>query len=129
MKTQTIEYSNGKQKFIGYLAWDETQTGKRPDVVVFPEAFGLNAHARERADRLAKLGYVALAADFHGDGRVFNDLAALRPSMQALYGDRVPRPHWTRSSHNPKWMGIERPRSDSASAARRPWSWPARVRR
>ena len=89
MKSTSIEYTNGKQTFIGYLTWDETQTGKRPGVVVFPEAFGLNAHARERADRLAKLGYVALGADFHGDGKVFNDLAALRPSMQALYGDRA----------------------------------------
>ena len=89
MKTQSIEYTNGTQKFIGYLTWDDTQTGKRPGVVVFPEAFGLNDHARERADRLAQLGYVALAADFHGDGKVFKDLASLGPSMQALYGNRA----------------------------------------
>jgi dienelactone hydrolase len=88
MKTRQLEYTNGKKKFIGYLALDEAQPGTRPGVLVFPEAFGLNDHACERADRLAKLGYVALAADLHGDGTVFNDLAALGPSIQTLYADR-----------------------------------------
>jgi len=65
MKTQTLEYTNGKTKFIGHLVWDEALSGRRPGVLVFPEAFGLNDHARERAGRLAQLGYVALAADTH----------------------------------------------------------------
>jgi len=34
-----------------------------------PEAFGLGAHAKQRAQRLAELGYVALAGDPYGDGR------------------------------------------------------------
>jgi len=91
MKTQTIEYSHGSKKYIGYLAWDDTATGQRPGVLVFPEAFGLNNHARERAERLAQLGYVALAADLHGDGLVYNDFPSLAPSIQALFTDR---PNW-----------------------------------
>ncbi len=88
MKTQTIPYTSGTKNFTGYLAWDETRSGPRPGVVVFPEAFGLNDHARERADRLAQLGYVALAADLHGDGKVFNDMSTLGPAMKELSGDR-----------------------------------------
>jgi dienelactone hydrolase len=88
MKTQTINYTNGTTNFIGYLTWDDTRSGPRPGVVVFPEAFGLNDHARERADRLAQLGYVALAADLHGEGAVHKDMTTLGPAMKKLSGDR-----------------------------------------
>jgi len=89
MKTQTLEYTNGKTKFIGHLVWDETLSGRRPGVLVFPEAFGLNDHARERAGRLAQLGYVALAADTHGGGVVYTDTASLGPNIRTLYADRA----------------------------------------
>ncbi len=84
MKTQKVEYAAGQVKAVGYLAWDETRKERRPGVVLFPEAFGLNHHARERADRLARLGYVALAADINGEGAVYNDMAQLRPVIGAL---------------------------------------------
>jgi dienelactone hydrolase len=89
MKKETIEYSDGTTTFIGDLYRDETQGGRRPGVVVFPEAFGLNDHARERAQRLARLGYVALAADPHGGGKLYPDLASVTPSMQALFANRA----------------------------------------
>jgi dienelactone hydrolase len=89
MKTQQLAYSNGKTDFLGYLAWDDTQAGKRPGVIVFPEAFGLGDHARERANRLAQAGYIALAADLHGDGFVHKDLSTVRPVLQGLYANRA----------------------------------------
>ncbi len=89
MTTQTIEYTSGSKKFVGHLAWDDSQPGRRPGIVVFPEAFGLNDHARQRAERLAQLGFVALAADVHGEGAVFNDRASLAPAIQALYANRL----------------------------------------
>jgi dienelactone hydrolase len=89
MKTRKIDYSNGKTKFVGYLAVDDTTSTPRPGVIVFPEAFGLNDHARQRADRLAQLGYVALAADIIGDGQVIEDMATLGPIMQSLFADRL----------------------------------------
>jgi dienelactone hydrolase len=89
MRTQKIEYTNGKTKFIGHLVWDDTRSGRLPGIVVFPEAFGLNDHARQKAERLAQLGYVALAADPHGEGAVYSDMATLGPKMQALYADRA----------------------------------------
>jgi dienelactone hydrolase len=89
VKTQELVYTAGKVRAVGYLAWDEKLKDRRPGVVVFPEAFGLNDHARERADRLAQLGYVALAADTNGEGAVYNDMAQLRPVIGGLYNDRV----------------------------------------
>jgi dienelactone hydrolase len=81
--TRPVEYPRGKKKFIGRLAVDEKAGGRRPGVVIFPEAFGLNEHARQRALRLAQLGYVALAADLNGGGVVNDDMAKVRPAIQA----------------------------------------------
>jgi dienelactone hydrolase len=91
VKTQELAYQAGKVRAVGYLAWDETRKDPRPGVVVFPEAFGLNDHARERTERLARLGYVALAADLIGDGTVYTDMAQLKPVIGGLYADR---PEW-----------------------------------
>lgn len=88
MKTQQLAYSNGKTNFLGHLAWDDTRSGTRPGVIVFPEAFGLGDHAREKANRLAQAGYVALAADPHGGGAV-HGLASISPIIQALYNNRA----------------------------------------
>ena len=84
-----LEYTNGKTKFIGHLAGEDGGTGRRPGIVVFPEAFGLGDHAKKRADRLAQLGYVALAADINGDGALYNDMAQLGPVIQGFYDDRA----------------------------------------
>ncbi len=48
--------------------------GRRPGVLVFPEAFGLSDHARGRAQRLAEMGYVAMACDLHGEALLEPDL-------------------------------------------------------
>ena len=73
MKTETVNYKDGDLALRGYLAYDE-KSGKRPGILVMPEAFGLGAQAKSRVDRLAQLGYVALGGDPYGDGREFNDL-------------------------------------------------------
>ena len=46
--------------------------GKRPGVLVFPEAFGIGEHVRARARRLAEQGYVALACDLHGNAERYD---------------------------------------------------------
>jgi dienelactone hydrolase len=68
MKTETIEYKDGDVTLRGYLAYDETKSGKRPGILVMPEALGLGSHAKQRAERLAQLGYVAFAGDPYGNG-------------------------------------------------------------
>jgi dienelactone hydrolase len=59
----------------------------RAAVLVFPEAFGLDAHAIERAERLASLGYVALACDLHGEALVVDDLQQAMTMLQPLFDD------------------------------------------
>ncbi len=65
----------------------EPVSGPRAGVLVFPEAFGLGDHAISRAERLAALGYVALACDLHGEGRMIDDLQEAIGMLQPLFSD------------------------------------------
>ena len=49
----------------GYLVYDDTLSGKRPGILVVHEWWGQNEYARERARKLAELGYTALAVDMY----------------------------------------------------------------
>jgi dienelactone hydrolase len=88
MKTEALRYEADGLQMIGHLCYDEARGGPRPGVLVFPEAFGLGAHAKERAERIAReFGYVALACDLHGDGQVVGDLDKVMPLLQPLRTD------------------------------------------
>jgi dienelactone hydrolase len=85
MKTESIHYQADGLDMIGHLAWDETASGKRPAVLVFPEAFGLGEHAKSRAERIAsELGYAALACDLHGGQSLVTELEKVMPLLQPL---------------------------------------------
>lgn len=70
VKTTTITYRQGDTPLQGFLAWDDAVPGKRPGVLVVHEWWGQNAHARNQAVRLARAGYVGLALDMYGKGKV-----------------------------------------------------------
>ncbi|QEX19132.1 dienelactone hydrolase [Hypericibacter terrae] len=65
----------------------EPATQARAGVLVFPEAFGLGEHAISRAKRLATLGYVALACDIHGGGRLIGYLQEAIGALGPLYAE------------------------------------------
>lgn len=68
VKTEVVEYKDGDQLCEGFLAYDDAAKGKLPGVVVVHEWMGLGDYAKERATKLAGLGYVAFAADIYGKG-------------------------------------------------------------
>jgi dienelactone hydrolase len=74
MQARDVDYRCGEVNLRGYLALDESISGKRPGVLLFHEGLGLGDFAMERARRLAGLGYVALAADMFGDRRQATNL-------------------------------------------------------
>jgi len=98
MKTQTIEYKDGATSLRGYLAYDDQKSGRRPGVLVMPEAFGLGAHARERVERLAKMGYVAFGGDPYGDGLELNDLQEAIKRATPLFTDPAKARQRTRAA-------------------------------
>jgi dienelactone hydrolase len=85
MKTETLAYEADGLEMLGHFAWDETASGPRPVVLVFPEAFGLGDHAKGRAERIVtELGYAALACDLHGGQSVIGELATVMPLLAPL---------------------------------------------
>lgn len=67
---EEVTYKAGEVELKGYLAYDDALAVKRPGVIVVHEWWGHNAYVRARAEKLAAAGYVALAVDMYGDGKV-----------------------------------------------------------
>lgn len=70
VQTREIEYKQGDTVLQGFLAWDDAAPGKRPGLLVIHEWWGHNQHARNQAVRLAQAGYVGLAVDMYGKGKL-----------------------------------------------------------
>lgn len=66
---EEVTYKSGDVELKGYLAYDKTQKGPRPGVLVVHEWWGHNDYARSRARQLASMGYTALAVDMYGGGK------------------------------------------------------------
>ena len=66
--TKTIEYKQGDTTLEGYLAYDDSISGKRPGVLIVHQWLGLTDYEKHRAEQLAALGYVAFCADIYGKG-------------------------------------------------------------
>lgn len=84
MHYETLSYDADGVSLRSQLIFDPAP-GPRAGILVFPEAFGLDAAAIGRAERLAALGYVALACDLHGDGLVIDDLQDAMARLQPLF--------------------------------------------
>jgi dienelactone hydrolase len=87
MHTEILTYQADGLTMESHLYLDPSQTGKRPGVLVFPEAFGLGEHAKSRAERLAGLGYVALACDLHGEGKNLSGMDEVMGALGPLFAD------------------------------------------
>ncbi len=68
VRSERLDYRSGDTVCEGYLAWDDSATGKRPGIVVIHDWMGQGEYGQRRARELAALGYVALAADLYGTG-------------------------------------------------------------
>lgn len=68
IQTRVVEYRQGGALLEGYLAWDTAGPAQKPGVLIVHEWTGLGPYVKARAEKLAKLGYVAFAADIYGKG-------------------------------------------------------------
>lgn len=87
--TKPVAYEHAGVKCLGYLAYDDAVTAKRPGVLVVPEWWGLNDYTKSRARQLAAMGYVAFAADMYGEGVTTTDAKKAGELAGVFYGKPV----------------------------------------
>lgn len=87
IKEEKVTYSAGGKTFNGVIVYDERQKGKRPAVLVVHEWWGLNEYPVMRARKLAQLGYIAMAVDIYGDGKVATNPAEAKELATPFYKD------------------------------------------
>ncbi|MBS0285841.1 MAG: dienelactone hydrolase family protein [Proteobacteria bacterium] len=68
LKSQTVEYSADGAPMEGYIAYDDAATSKQPGILIVPDWMGVSQFAKDKADLLAKEGYVAFVVDVYGKG-------------------------------------------------------------
>ena len=78
IRTRAVDYQDGDTVLEGWLAYDDATTAKRPGVLVVHQWKGLGDGEKQRAEMLARLGYVAFCADIYGKG--------VRPTANAEAG-------------------------------------------
>jgi dienelactone hydrolase len=89
MQTKALDYRDGTLRLSGLLVHDDSVSGVRPGIVLFPDARGIGDHAVERARRLAALGFAALVADLYGNGASARDIAHAWELMGGLRSDET----------------------------------------
>ena len=73
IKEEAVTYSADNVNMKGYVTYNAARDGKRPAVLIVHEWWGLGNYTRNRAKQLADLGYIAMAVDMYGEGKVAND--------------------------------------------------------
>jgi dienelactone hydrolase len=103
IKTENIDYSSNGTMMQGYLAYDDAKKGPRPGILIVHDWMGLGSFTKEKAEKLAKEGYVAFAVDIYGKGirpkdqkeaaefanQYKNDRPLLRKHIRAAYDKLV----------------------------------------
>jgi dienelactone hydrolase len=89
MKTEYVDYTDGSVTCEGYAAYDDTKKGKRPGVLVSHAWAGQSPFERDKADKLAGLGYVGFALDLYGKGKRGGTMEQNAKLMQPFLDDRA----------------------------------------
>ena len=92
MEKQIISFACGSVTSHSVVVRPQNFTGARPAVLVFPDWSGCDEFAIEKARILASYGYLALAVDLYGEGRIGQNNDEKAALMQPLKAD----PHQVR---------------------------------
>ena len=86
MKTQEITYQYEDKNYIGFVAYPEKELA--PLVLIAHTWAGRDSFVEEKAKELAELGYVAMAVDMYGDGKVGSSTEENQSLMTPLVENR-----------------------------------------
>lgn len=87
LKEDSVTMNVNGKNYAGFVVYNESVKGKRPGILVVPEWWGLNDYTRSRARQLAGLGYVAMAVDMYGEGKLGNDPKRAQELATPYYND------------------------------------------
>lgn len=73
IKTESVNYTADSASLTSFVAYDSASPNTRPVVFIIHEWWGLNDYVKNRAKQLASLGYLAIAVDMYGNGKMGND--------------------------------------------------------
>lgn len=88
IQTEPIIYEGPGGRFSGTVSWDATIEGRRPGVLVSHAYGGQGEFDTNKAEALARRGYVGLALDMYGEGVRANDADEATRLMNVLVDDR-----------------------------------------
>src|SRR3984957_15048604 len=86
--TETVDYKQGHPTLEGFIAYDDSISGKRPGVLIVHQWQGLTDYEKMRAKMLAQMGYVAFCADIYGKGNLPKNLQEAGQLAGKYKGDR-----------------------------------------
>ncbi len=89
MHTETVEYTDGDITCKGYVAYSQPDDEKRPCVIISHAWGGQDDFVREKANKLAELGFTAFALDNYGQGRCGASMDENGKLMQPFMDDRA----------------------------------------
>lgn len=87
MQAKPVEWKQGKQRFSGFLVYNDATATKRPGLLMVPDWKGVTPAAVEKAKRIAGAGYVVLVADMYGKGVRPKDDKAAGALVTKIYQD------------------------------------------
>ena len=87
--TETVDYQQGGTTLEGYLAYDDSVSGKRPGVLIVHQWQGITDYEKMRAKMLAEMGYVAFCADIYGKDSQPKSLQEAGAQAGKYKGDRA----------------------------------------
>jgi dienelactone hydrolase len=89
MAERLIEYRHDGVTLEAFMAWDDSQAGTRPGVLISHAWGGRGDFECDKARQLAELGYCGLAIDVYGKGVRGSNAEENAKLMQPLLADRA----------------------------------------
>ena len=83
---EEVRYSDGIKDMVGYVAYPDIDLA--PLILIAHTWAGKDSFVHSKADALAQLGYVALAVDMYGEGKIGVDASENQSLMTPLIEDR-----------------------------------------
>ncbi len=88
IQTQQIQYEDNGVILEGHVAWNDVSDKPKPGILVSHAWAGRTDFENEKAQKLAKQGYVGFALDLYGRGIVGSDPTENAALMQPFLDDR-----------------------------------------